>query len=317
MNQDTFLVQDDVHLLVQALNTFALEVDTAAERKDTLVNAGIHFAFRSKLIFASSPQHFANQLVAHFREHRVSSQQPTYHPMVCLLDYLLKTHDIEERNRELFTRIIKYEMENLERLTASRAVGRIESPPGTAMGTGVLVGRQLLLTCKHVFERILENGLDRAWVRFGYKAGRYGTETGDLFEVDIRDVSLSDAQSNDTLDYALVRIAGKPEYRTALLFNGQLSAAQSIRLIHHPLGEPAKISDVGQIVQANKDYIKHNIKTDYGSSGAPIFDQNWHVVAIHRGALTPGRSPTPGISEGVPLYRIWDDIVQRLPALVT
>lgn len=317
MNPDTFLAQDDVHLLVQALNMFALEVDAADDRKDALINAGIHFAFRSKLTFATSPQRFANQLVAHFREYRISSQQPAYHPMISLLDYFLKTRDLEDRDRELFKRLVRQGLENFDGLTALSSVGRIESPPGTAMGTGVLVGKQLLLTCNHIFERIFDNGLDRAWVRFGYKVGKYGIEMGDIFEVDIRVVSRHNAQPGNTLDYALVRIVGKPEYRTALLFNGLLSATQNIRLIHHPRGEPAQISDVGQIIQANKDHIKHNIKADYGSSGAPIFDQRWCVVAIHRGALSPGRSPAPDITEGLPLYSIWDDIKQCLPALVT
>ena len=313
MNPDTFLAQDDVHLLVQALNTFALEVDSATDRKEALVNAGIHFAFRSNLIFDTSPQRFANQLVAHCREYRVSVLQAAYHPLISLLDYLLKTRDLEDRDRELFNRLVSQGQEKFEGMKALSAVGRIESPPGTAIGTGVLVGRQLLLTCNHVFERIFDNGHECAWVRFGYKAGKYGIEIGDLFKVDTSDISHHDTQS----DYALVRIIGKPQYNTAFLFNGLLNTTQSIRLIHHPRGEPAQISDVGQIIQANKDHIKHNIKADYGSSGAPIFDQQWRVVAIHRGALIPSRSLAPGLTEGLPIYSIWDDIKQRLPVLVT
>lgn len=316
MNPYAFLMQDDVHSLVQALNTFALEVDAADARKDTLVNAGIDHSFRSRLIFGASSHLFANQLVAYFREYHVSSQQPKYHPMVSLLDYLLKAHALEDRDREFFKRMVKQGQENFDALIALSAVGRIESPPGTARGTGVLVGRQLLLSCKHVFERIADNGLDSAWVRFGYKAGKYGVEIGELFEVDMRDVS-SHPQSDRALDYALVKIIGKPEYPTTLLYNGLLSDSQNIRLIHHPRGEPAQISNVGQVIRANKGYIKHNIRTDYGSSGAPIFDQNWRVVAIHRGLLNSGRSAGPSINEGLPLYSIWDDFIQRLPALIT
>lgn len=317
MNPDTFLAQDDVHLLMQALVTFAFEVDTAADRKEALVNAGVHFAFCSKLTFATSPQRFANSIVAHFRAYRVTSEQPAYHPMIRFLDYLLKTRELEDRDRELFKRLVRQGIENFDGLTSLNAVGRIEAPPGTAIGTGVLVGRQLLLTCNHVFERIFDKGLDRAWVRFGYKVGKYGIEMGDIFEVDIRDISRHGPQRGLAPDYALVRIIGKPQYRTALIFNGLLNTTQSIRLVHHPRGEPAQISDVGQIIQANKDHIKHNIKVDYGSSGAPIFDQNWRVVAIHRGALSPSRSTVPDLTEGLPLYSIWDDIKQRLPALVS
>lgn len=313
MEPDIFLAQDDVHLLVQAMNTFALEVDTADARKDALINAGIHLSFRSKLIFETSPHLFANNLVAHFREYRVSQQRPAYHPMISLLDYLLKIQELEEQDRNLFKRLVKQSLENLAGLTALSAVSRIEAPPGTAMGTGVLVGKQLLLTCKHVVERISDYGVDRAWARFGYKTGRYGIEPGEIFELDLKTVTNYSDQSDDAFDYILVEIIGKPEYRAASLSNDFLNTKQPVRLIHHPRGEPAQISEVGHIVQVHKEYVRHNIRTDYGSSGAPIFNLSWCVVAIHRG--TPGLRPsfTPGVTEGVPLYSIWDDIKPRFP----
>ncbi|HVB59941.1 MAG TPA: trypsin-like peptidase domain-containing protein [Ktedonobacteraceae bacterium] len=316
MDPDTFLAQDDVHLLVQAMNTFALEVDAADARKDTLVNAGIHHAFRSKLTFETSSHLFANKLVARFREYRVSQQRPAYHPMVSLLDYLLKGHELEDQDRNLFKKLVKQGLENFAGLTALSAVGRIEAPPGTAMGTGVLVGRQLLLTCKHVVERISDNGLDRAWARFGYKTGRYGVETGEVFELDLKTITNYNSQSGDAFDYILVEIVGKPEYRVAPLSSDFLNTKQQVRLIHHPRGEPAQISEVGHIVQVDKDYIKHNVRTDYGSSGAPIFDLSWRVVAIHRGTLSLSRPSAPGVTEGVPLYCIWDDIKPCLSTLV-
>lgn len=193
-------------------------------------------------------------------------------------------------------------------LAARRAVGRIESPQGTAWGTGVLVDRQLLLTCKHVVERILDCGLDHAWVRFGYKTGKYGIESGDVFELDLKTIVSNNAQ----LDYALMRIFGEPEYAAAPLSNAWLNRTQRVRIVHHPKGEPAQVSDVGQIVDVNKEYIQHNIKTAYGSSGGPIFDLNWHVVAIHRGSLRLSRSYPPGVTEGIPIYSIWNDIKSHL-----
>lgn len=317
MDPDTFLLQDDVHLLVQALNTFALEIDAADDRKDILVNAGIHLAFRSKLIFGTSTHLFANKLAAHFREYRVSDQQPMYHPMVSLLDYLLKVHELEDQDRNLFKRLVKQGQENFDGLEARSAVGRIESPLGTAMGTGVLVDSQILLTCKHVFERILDDEQDHAWVRFGYKTGKYGVELGEVFELDKKSIENYDTQSNYSLDYTLVRITRKPGFRVALLSNEVLNTTQNIRLVHHPRGEPVQISDVGQVVQVDEEYIRHNIKADYGSSGAPIFDLNWHIVAIHRGNLALSRSYAHGVTEAIPISSIWNDIKSHLPISIT
>ena len=313
MNPDTFLLQEDVHLLVQALNMFALEIDAADDRKETLVNAGIHLAFRTKLIFETSPYLFANKLVARFREYRVSEQQPGYHPMVRLLGYLLSIHELEDHDRNLFKRLIEQSLENFSGLAARSAVSRIESPLGTAIGTGVLVDRQLLLTCKHVLERVFDNGPAHAWARFGYKTGKYGVELGEVFELDIKSINNYNTQS----DYALVKIIGKPEYRIVSLSNALLNTEQNVRIVHHPRGEPAQIPDIGQIVDVDKEYIQHNIKTDYGSSGAPIFDLDWHVVAIHRGNLSLSRSYAPDVSEGIPIYSIWNDIKSHLSMLVT
>lgn len=310
MDQDTFLAQEDVHLLVQALNSFALEVDTADDRKHILVNAGIHPAFRSKLSFGTSPYLFANSLAAHLREYRVSDQQPSYHPMVSLLDYLLRVHELEDQDRKLFERLLQRCRENFDRSAARSAVGRIESPPGTARGTGVLVGTQSLLTCKHVFERIFDHGLERAWVRFGYKAGKYGIEPGEVFELDTESIDSSNTPSD--LDYVLVNIAGKPAYRTAILSNDLPDTTQNIRLVHHPRGEPVQISDIGRVVQVDQEYVQHDIKADYGSSGAPIFDLHWRVVAIHRGKLGLSRSYAPGVTEGIPISAIWNGIESHL-----
>ncbi len=311
-NPEIFLAQEDVPLLVQALTMFALEVDAADDRKDTLVNAGIHLAFRSNLTFESRPLLFANKLVARFREYHVQGYQPIYHPMVSLLEYLLQTHELEEQDRNLFNRLLKRGMDNFNGLTARSAVGRIESPPGTAIGTGVLVDRQSLLTCYHVFERIFEHGHDQAWVRFGYKTGRYGIETGEVFELETKSIARSASPSDHMLDYALVRIIGKPKSHPASLSSSVLSSAQPIRLIHHPRGDPVQFSDIGQIVQVDQEHIKHNILTEYGSSGAPILDMDWQVVALHRGTLSLSRPSPPGITEGIPIFSIWDDIKHHL-----
>jgi len=68
MNPDIFLLQNDVHLLVQALNKFALEVDAADERKGALVNAGIHFSFRNKR--KAMGQHDLLEATVTFRSHQ-------------------------------------------------------------------------------------------------------------------------------------------------------------------------------------------------------------------------------------------------------
>lgn len=301
-------MQEDVALLVQALKTFALEVDTPEGRKDILTNAGIHLSFRTRLTYETSSFLFANRLVAAFREYRVSAHQPAYHPMVSLLEYLLQTHELEDHDRLLFTRLVKQGKDNFAGLAARDAVGRIESPSGEAIGTGVYVGNQWLLTCRHVIEHVFEHGRERAWIRFGYKMGRWGTESGELFELNIKNFYQDAIVSEGDFDYALVKIIDKIDFPVARLSHRMFSPQQEIRLIHHPRGEPVHISNVGVVVQVEQEFIKHNVEVDYGSSGAPIFDLDWNVIALHRGVMALSHPSALGITEGVPLFGIWRNI---------
>ncbi|HVB25528.1 MAG TPA: trypsin-like peptidase domain-containing protein [Ktedonobacteraceae bacterium] len=312
MNPDIFLTQEEIPLLVQALNTFVLDTTIAEERQNMLINAGIHLSFRSKMNSSVSSLVFATKLVASFREYRVSIYQPGYHPMISLLEYLLQTYEWEDQDRNLFRRLIKRGQDNFKGLAARSTVGRIESPPGTAAGTGVMVGKQLLLTSHHVFKRIFEQGQERVWVRFGYKTGRYGVEIGELFELDIKNIVRSILPTDHPLDYELVKIIDGPNLQSATLSHHIPCPTQPVRLIHHPRGEAIQISEPGEILLVDTEFIQHNIQTDYGSSGAPIFDLDWRIVALHRGTLCLSRPTPAGITEGVPISSIWKAIEPQI-----
>ena len=213
MNPDIFLSQEDVHLLTQAFDALALEMATADDRRNLLINAGVHSGFSSKLNLNSSPYLFANQLVAQYREYRVSELRPIYHPMICLLEYLLQIHDLDDQTRTLFQKLVKQGQENFQGLAARKTVGRIKAPLDVALGTGVLIDQQLILTCKHVVEHVFTRKQEHAWVRFVYKTGRYGIEMGKVFELDIKDIVCQGISADAGQDYALIRI--KREDKTA------------------------------------------------------------------------------------------------------
>lgn len=312
LNPDVFLSQEDVHLLSQAFATLALEMATADDRRSLLISAGVHSAFTNKLYLNSSPYLFANQLVAQCREYRVSGLRPAYHPMICMLEYLLQTHELDDQTRAFFQKLVKQGQENFNGLAARETVGRIEAPLNTARGTGVLVDRQYLLTCKHVIERIFGHKQEHAWVRFGYTMGKYGTERGEVFELDIKDIVCQGISADVCQDYALIRIKEKTQRPTARLFNGLPHLTQNIRLIHHPRGEPVQISNPGEVVLVGNEAIQHTIPTDFGSSGGPIFDMHWNMLAIHRGASDINHARVTGASEAAPVYCLWKSIQPHL-----
>lgn len=305
MNPELFLEQTDIVPLTLALNQFALRVNDASDRQEVLESAGIDIALLSNLKLGATSTKFAPALVAEFKRYRISNQRSDYHPMVSLLKYLCDLapiYGLADQDVALFSRLAEQGQENLKALAARSTVGRIESPKGQGIGTGTLIRKNLLLTCDHIFSK---SQAKEAWVRFNYTFGSYALDSN-VFELD-----LDTATRSSQLDYALVRVKGEPKQRTANLIDAILDSNQEIRLIHHPQGQHVVISGLGQIVQVGDDYIDHNISTDEGSSGAPIFNRDWQLVAIHRGNLGIGRaarSLEPGTTSGVPLRAFWKTI---------
>jgi len=309
MDPDTFIKQEEVVALSNALEKFALYYPVANERRDILVSAGVSDTFFPNLNLPAMANAFSTSLLAKFIKFRVSERQPDYHPLLAFLGYLvdsgLEKYGLDDgRDRDICLRLLERGRENLQALRCRSAVGRIESPPEVGLGTGVYVGHNLLLTCRHVFNDLTGT---QAWVRFAYRPGSLGLEP--VFELDLQFVS-SDRQP----DFALLSIKGNPQQNAVSPIVKQLSSGPEtrVRLIHHPKGQPVVVSEVGQILQVGDDYLDHNIKTDDGSSGAPLFDHRWDFIAIHRGHPSGGRTVSPHGSEAVPLSAIWSHLAAFL-----
>ena len=297
MNPEIFITQSEIRHLSKTLLKFATRVQPN-ERQDVL--SLIDPDFLVGLNFNATPISFANSLLAKFKEYKVSTQTLT-HPMVEFFDFLLDTdatqYGFEDQDISLCHQLVKRGKENLDILRTRHAVCRIESPKNNGIGTGTLVGEDLLLTCRHVILNISE-----AWVRFNYyHQDSYALEDY-YFKLDLTPVS-----TYGQLDYALLRILGKPQQQILTPVHTQLSAEQTIHIIHHPLGQSMQV-DNGHIQQVGSDYIDHDIKTKEGSSGAPIFNEHWEYVAIHRGHPGIGRDIPLDTMEGIPVHAFLDKL---------
>lgn len=305
MNPEIFLEQQDVAPLIMALNHFSLKVSVASDRQNVLESAGIDSAFLSNLKWDTQSINFANELVGKFRQYQISSYNLESHPMVKLLKHLgnfALIYNFSDQDVELFNQLVEKGQENFKALAASNTVGRIESPIGNPIGTGVLITNNLLLTCNHIFS---QSQVQKAWVRFGYKAGKYELEKN-VLELEI-------ILNNSRFDYALLKINAQTQQKPISINETSiLDSGQEICIIHHPQGNPLIISGFGQIMQVGEDYIDHNLKTDNGSSGAPIFNRQWELIAIHQGNVGIGRNFEPGSTGGIPIRAIWNQISSYL-----
>jgi endonuclease G len=177
-----------------------------------------------------------------------------------------------------------------EGLRAARSVAVIrlsEEPGATAYGsTGWLLTPDLVVVAAHLLST--ENGpvkdfsieranerVQTAIVRFDFDAP--GQQTT---EYRVRDVVLSDPY----LDIAVLRLVEPVKDRAPLTVRPDALPTNltGLAAIHHPHLGPKQISRDGRLLRAQASDVLYLIDTAPGSAGAPIFDDQWRVIAVHR-----------------------------------
>ena len=76
-------------------------------------------------------------------------------------------------------------------------------------------------------------------------------------------------------------------------------------IAQHPKGAPLKLAlDTNAVIGLNAygTRVTYRTNTDLGSSGSPVFDQNWNLVALHHSG--DPESIMPSYNEGVPFSAI-------------
>jgi len=225
-------------------------------------------------------------------------------------------------------------------LYSAQAVCRIEVPEDTAKGTGFLIGPDLVLTNAHVLKN-LEYVKD-AVLRFDYRADALGTvpNQGRLFRLVPDFYFFSPAE---LLDYALVRVQGRPLEQVItqekglspmdLVLKGKhrgylvtktdyVREHDRVNIIQHPDGDPMKVVMtqnyvIGDMANTRVHYVADTMG---GSSGSPVFNRKWEVVALHHsGAPYPPESVDPKkgwkgqfrVNQGIPMRDILKDFQTR------
>lgn len=189
------------------------------------------------------------------------------------------------------------------------------------IGTGVLVGKNLVLTNYHVFKpdenaNMHKNAVN-AVLRFGCFSSNSGNDTeGEVFRLDNRQPILHDSPTHE-LDYVLLQVDKnildaqdiKP---VSWDINYLPVKGMGINLLQHPEGDSMKISisrDGITGVYQERGLIQYINKTAFGSSGSPCFDENGKLVALHHAQ----RAKTFGtIREGILFNAIYQEIKSYL-----
>lgn len=163
--------------------------------------------------------------------------------------------------------------------------------PWIMVGTGWLVSPGLLITNHHVVNARKSEEADASDADFDLQACGTTVE----FDYDRQDsvpvrVKIESSVAKDKgLDYALLRLQSDPQ-RPSLQLRGQpvVTDATSylpVNIIQHPRGSPKRVAFRNNLVSgADSQIVRYFTDTDFGSSGAAVCDDQWRVVALHRGA---------------------------------
>jgi len=226
----------------------------------------------------------------------------------------------------------------LRGLQRSKSVCRINvMPPGGArpsLGTGFMVSPCLLLTNNHVLPDVAH--VTVSFAEFGFEQDvHFRPMPSQCFPLDGERFFYT----NLDMDFTLVAVkpesfSGVPlvsyEFIRLIEESGKALIGEKVSLIQHPAGRHKMLTVRNSIVldPAHGHFVHYDADTEPGSSGSPVFNDQWEVVALHHSGvpkknargqvlLRNGRVRSPGTrdseidwiaNEGVRISAIFTDL---------
>ena len=201
-------------------------------------------------------------------------------------------------------------------LLRAKSVARIRRPDG-ALGTGWLLEDGWLLTNHHVLPSALMASSSQAELNYQTDVG--GTPLPSC----CYELSPEGYASDEDLDYALVRL--RDAGASPLSDWGTLPVdcdarplqSEHVSIIQHPYGSYKQIAvTANQVTNVPVPHVQYTTDTMPGSSGAPVFNDAWRVVALHHASLRlpgdkAGRSRY--VNQGTLLSAVREHLGDRWP----
>lgn len=174
-------------------------------------------------------------------------------------------------------------------LRAANGVVRITIPK-QGYGTGFMVGPDLIMTNHHVIENASQaSGAEFA---FFYELDIAGHKRDEVIVGAAADGLL---HTDPQLDFSLIRLQSPPDFGPPLALKpARVEQNQRVAIIQHPGGFYKKISLQNNFVaHADDRLIQYYTSTEAGSSGSPVFNDEFEVVGLHHGWIELAE-PDPG-----------------------
>lgn len=204
---------------------------------------------------------------------------------------------------------------------ASRAVCRVvlRDPNGKVQGygTGFLVSSSLLLTNHHVLET--REVAAHAAAEFNYEEDQnFEPREVASFDLEPDKFFITDAK----LDFTLIAVKEKAQngkilsdfgYLPLLSQKGKVLEGEFVSIIQHPKGGPKALTiRENEVRFLSPDFIHYVSDTEAGSSGSPVFNDQWTVVALHHAAVSDPENDAEWIAnEGIRISSILSFLAEQ------
>lgn len=212
---------------------------------------------------------------------------------------------------------------------AARAVARVITKDGQGIGTGFMISPSLFLTNNHVISSAKET--NELLVEFDYErdlSGRPRASTRFAFAPS--NCFLTNDQ--DALDYTVVAVgarvngAGSLQGYSYLPISGARDKHQlgdHANIIQHPDGRLKEaVLRENQLVSRASTTLHYVADTEPGSSGSPVFNVLWQVIALHHWGSphrdlmdVNGKQIAKTVNEGIRISAIVTDMNTRKSGL--
>lgn len=163
-------------------------------------------------------------------------------------------------------------------LRRARAVVKVQRSDGKS-GSGFVAGDNILITNHHVLPDNAQAAT--AVCQFNYQQSIEGLNEP-MMEYKLRPDEFFETSVKD--DWTAVRIEGEPKQQWGALElrPAKLAKEDRVNIIQHPGGGPKQLSFFSNVVLfIGKGRVQYLTDTMPGSSGSPVFDRDWNLVAIH------------------------------------
>lgn len=177
----------------------------------------------------------------------------------------------------------------------ARAVGRVVTQTGVGVGTGFLISTRLLMTNNHVIENDRIAALCR--IEFDYvRRFDRGFGATQLFRLLPNEFFLTSVTCDDlNLDYTIVAVepvnsegeelAGRG-FIPLVSTLGDLTVLEWANVIQHPGGDPQQVAlRDNKVVKSLEHFLHYEADTQPGSSGSPVFNDQWQLAALHHSGV--------------------------------